>query len=576
MLQEAIAAARQGDRVRARDLLTRLLRIDRDEPDHWLWMSAVVDSRQEKIFCLENLLRVQPNSLAAQRGLVLLGARPAGEVKPVPPLRRQAWEVAEVNLERPSGLQAIFANPVLRLLVFLGAAVIVAGGITLAATGFRPPRTPVPTPDFLATAAGIAHLTLTPSITPTPTVTSIVRTNTPTPINPTPLEFLLESTYTPTPLYVNTPHTETEAYRLGILALGRKDWESVAGFMEQALATIPESADLYYYLGEARRQLGENSAALAAYNQAIQLDGNFGPAYLGRALTRLAIDPETDVTFDFLNAERHSPDHAQIYIERALYLIERGRTTEAEDDLQVAQGLLPESPLVPYLRALILYQDGDLSVGLVEAQKAYDRDLTFLPVYLLLGRLHLELGGYVEAVALLQTYLLYEREDLEASILLGQAQIGAGYFDLALGLYNQLIEAIPDNPDLYFSRGLAYLAMEQAQPALDDLNQANRLRRDNFEINLALGRALLLVPDPGDAYVQFNNTLALAEGSRQEGLVYYYRGLALYALSSNDENTRLAAIRDFELVVTLAEFLPPEFVANAQALLAELQAAAPG
>ena len=52
MLDEAIAAAREGDRTRARDLLTRLLRTDQSNPEYWLWMSSIVDSPKEKIYCL--------------------------------------------------------------------------------------------------------------------------------------------------------------------------------------------------------------------------------------------------------------------------------------------------------------------------------------------------------------------------------------------------------------------------------------------------------------------------------------------------------------------------------------------
>src|SRR3989304_3816861 len=74
-LTEAIAAARAGDRARARDLLSRLLRADSSNAEYWIWMSAVVDSDREKTYCLESALKLDPSNRAALRGLVVLGAR---------------------------------------------------------------------------------------------------------------------------------------------------------------------------------------------------------------------------------------------------------------------------------------------------------------------------------------------------------------------------------------------------------------------------------------------------------------------------------------------------------------------
>src|SRR5688500_12896516 len=74
MFNEAVQALRAGQRMRARDLLTRLLKADQSNVDYWLWMSAAVDAEKEQVFCLQNALKLDPNSTAARRGLVVLGA----------------------------------------------------------------------------------------------------------------------------------------------------------------------------------------------------------------------------------------------------------------------------------------------------------------------------------------------------------------------------------------------------------------------------------------------------------------------------------------------------------------------
>ena len=68
MLNQAIDAVRKGQRVRARDLLTRLLQYDQSNIAHWLWMSAVVDSVKERNYCLHRVLDLDPDNKTAKAG----------------------------------------------------------------------------------------------------------------------------------------------------------------------------------------------------------------------------------------------------------------------------------------------------------------------------------------------------------------------------------------------------------------------------------------------------------------------------------------------------------------------------
>jgi len=127
MLQEAIDAIHQGQRLRARDLLTRLLRSDQSNPEYWLWMSSVVETLKEQVFCLQNALRLDPDNQTARKGLILLGALPPEEqVTPVPPARRK-WEVEMQEVTELTGLRALWANPVVRVLSRCAGAVFLRG-----------------------------------------------------------------------------------------------------------------------------------------------------------------------------------------------------------------------------------------------------------------------------------------------------------------------------------------------------------------------------------------------------------------------------------------------------------------
>jgi len=75
-LDRAIAAARMGRNVEARALLEAVLEVDDRNEQAWLWMSGVVDSDEERIICLENVLTINPRNEAARQGLATFGATP--------------------------------------------------------------------------------------------------------------------------------------------------------------------------------------------------------------------------------------------------------------------------------------------------------------------------------------------------------------------------------------------------------------------------------------------------------------------------------------------------------------------
>lgn len=73
-LDEAIQLIRTGQREEGRQMLEELLEADENNEDVWLWLSAVVDSDEDREICLENVLAIDPNNAAAQRGLASLRA----------------------------------------------------------------------------------------------------------------------------------------------------------------------------------------------------------------------------------------------------------------------------------------------------------------------------------------------------------------------------------------------------------------------------------------------------------------------------------------------------------------------
>ena len=119
IFQDAVDALRRGDKPRAKELLTLLLKTDQNNSTYWVWLSAAVDNTKERIYCLQTALKLNPENGTAKRGLILLGAlTPDETVQPFPMNRPRAWEEKLLLAnERPKerGLRAIAKSPVTRL-----------------------------------------------------------------------------------------------------------------------------------------------------------------------------------------------------------------------------------------------------------------------------------------------------------------------------------------------------------------------------------------------------------------------------------------------------------------------------
>src|SRR5512139_171039 len=139
MYKAALEAVELGQTARARDLFTRLLRSDSSKAEYWLWMSTLVDSDRERVYCLESALRADPDNQAAKRGLIILGARqPGEEVTPAPMIHRN-WEkdIGEVIETPKTPFQLLWERPIVRLATGIFTAIIVIGIIVGVSVGNR-------------------------------------------------------------------------------------------------------------------------------------------------------------------------------------------------------------------------------------------------------------------------------------------------------------------------------------------------------------------------------------------------------------------------------------------------------
>ncbi len=561
VFQDAVDALRRGDKPRAKELLTQLLKTNQNNATYWVWLSAAVDNTRERIYCLQAALKLDPENGTAKRGLILLGAlAPDETVQPFPMNRPRAWEEKLLLAnEKPKerGFRAVMKNPAVRL---MGVAVIGAGLCAVVIFGFVLPNRVSLAPTQTNTPGP------SPTFTGTPTLFGATAAPTRVFGGPTPLSAYLPQTYTPTALYVNTPRppASVDQYRIAKAAYAKGDWDAFILNMQLMLPLEPDSADIYYYIGEAYRFKGETANALRYYNDALEKDPNFGPPYLGLARTRLLINPRFNAAPLFVEAIKHDPFHGEVYLERARFYIGRGDIEDALDDLEKALEFMPGSPEVYLTYAEAYLEQEDVDKALAAAEEAYALDITNLSTYRLLSDLYIEKEDYGRAFDALQLYTNYETEDATGFAKLGQVYFRLGEYESAIRVLDRAVELNKNGVrDYYVYRGLAHVELGNANEAIDDLTIAVDEDDQSFEVRLGYARAYYMDEKFGSAFQQIEVAQNLAESDEEKALSLYW-----LAKIQEEREEISDAIQAWQALLELDEdVMTPEMRKEAQARL---------
>lgn len=564
MFMEAIAAARAGNRVRARSLLTKLLRTDSSVVDYWVWMSSVVESKREKIFALESALKLDPTNRAILRGLTVLGARAPTEaelaaVKRIP--RRQAAAVA-TGAAVGGRLGGRFQLPPLpwRIMAYgLGAAavlvvLVVVGRAILPLLGPRAlSQAPtLPPPTSLATATSVVP---TATATTIPATLRVKRTAIPTELALTPLAFFVPQTPTPTPVIGVTPRPAYEAYSAGITALTRGNFLDASEFFNQVIELDDSLPDVHYLKGESIRLFAmtdegeENRSALlgqaiSSYDRAVLLDAEYAPTYLGRGRAlleraRLRAGPEgldgQDLPPDYAKAFELDPTFVQAYQAQGEFLKAVNLWKTLEETLVAAVESGITDPSIYILLGEAQLNRAKLEQALESAIEGSGADPTHLDGYFVLGRTLIRLEEYPQALEPLLTYVAYNGGDHRGWSDLGRAQFETGDLAGASFSLNNALELSERYAPAFINRGWLNLEIGKYESGLNDFNRARQYGREGYELFLGFGYANYYLGDLQEGLNYANDAIefAAANESRCELVDRdISRGYALRAIIS--------------------------------------------
>ena len=298
-------------------------------------------------------------------------------------------------------------------------------------------------------------------------------------------------------------------YWLGLIHLGSGDADQGILLLTQALASRPESADAWVYLGHALNMQRRHEEALASFDKALAISPNLPAALNNRGLALHGLERFEEAIASFDKALALDPRGADALNNRGVTQLKVDRREDALASFARALALRPNYPEALYNCGRCLHALGRHD----EALACYDRALTLKP-------------GFSEA--------LCEK---------GLALQSLRRHDEAVASYQQALDLKPDDPETLNNLGVALLKTKRYAEAMACCDRAVALKPDyhvafsnRSAVLLALGRhseafasqdrALALKPDFVDAMVNRGNALQ-ALCRHAEALETYRRAAAL-------------------------------------------------
>lgn len=248
------------------------------------------------------------------------------------------------------------------------------------------------------------------------------------------------------------PENVEAAYGLALMSVVTGDLEDARTRLDALFKKAPGHAPSWSLLGELERAQGHAEAAEAAYTRAIESRLNNVFDLTGRALTRIYLAKYDEARRDAAEVERRAP----------------------------------RSPVPPYLRGLIAFQQGQ-PTALESFQEALKRDPDYMPAEFYGALAAARQGRFEQAESGLVRYLAAYPASNEAAKALAGVRMRRGDFSGAYALLQGLVSRAPDDPQVLELIGTAALATGSPVEATAYLQKVTAQSADSSRAYMKLG-----------------------------------------------------------------------------------------
>jgi tetratricopeptide (TPR) repeat protein len=280
-------------------------------------------------------------------------------------------------------------------------------------------------------------------------------------------------------------------------ALNRHDYVNAATALKQVVAQDPHSVSGWFNLGYAYSGLGQNDAAVRAYQRAIELDPNLFEARMNLGILLLEAQHPNQALEQLQRAVALKPDRARahLYYARALWL--DGKDGEALAELREALRLDPSLAIAHYDMGQLALSRKQFAEARASFEQAVKLDPHLAQARLGLARAAEGLQDTAGAVNALRAYLEVQPRDQEARFHLARLYLQQGMNEEALSTLEQIYQANPKLPGLAAALGDVHALLKHYAESERFYREAlaeappNRSPWEESDLRRALGQTLL-------------------------------------------------------------------------------------
>lgn len=239
-----------------------------------------------------------------------------------------------------------------------------------------------------------------------------------------------------------------------------------------------EQAQTLFYQALQQAKTGDLLAAIACYNQAIDLKPEYYEYWFNRALTLFHLERYSEAIASYDQVIELKPDHCKAWYNRGGILGELGQFDEAIASFEQAIKIQPEYHEAWSSRGLALLKLGQIW----EAVSSYDQALAlqsqdqdnwyYRGIALALGEQH------EEAIASYDKALEIQPDYHEVWIDRGVVLFNLGRWSEAIVSYDKALEIQPDFYLAWYNRGVALDNLYRRQEAIDSYRRAISIKPD--------------------------------------------------------------------------------------------------
>ncbi|MBV7330572.1 tetratricopeptide repeat protein [Chloroflexi bacterium TSY] len=309
------------------------------------------------------------------------------------------------------------------------------------------------------------------------------------------------------------PRTPYHHLVSGIAYSDLGDLSAAISDYDQAISLNPNYATAYYNRGNTYYDLGDLSAAISDYDQAISLNPNYATAYYNRGNTYYNLGDLSAAISDYDQAISLNPNYATAYYKRGIAYRDLGDMITAIVDYDQAISLNPSYATAYYKRGIAYCVQGDIIGAIADYDQAISLNPDFAMAYSDRGDAYCDQGDLSAAIAdydqAIKLAIHLPDKGAQAYNNRGNAHRDLGDLSAAISDYDQAISLNPDFATAYYNRGNVHRAKGDLSAAISDYDQAISLNLDYALVQSNRGDALRRLEQWEEALAAYRQSVDL-------------------------------------------------------------------